>query len=190
MIKKLIYMISFLLVAGSALATNVVYRISSNEVVSIDITNERVYGYHKHRSVKEGVTLVDGDQCRDANEDLRILGTAKILDGNNVRNATQVEIDTFLPFEQDDFYIDEAANALRYLRNDPDFRRIMIALLDVLATRFNVVHQWDMDLKAAVAASTSLADFQSRVAALSNLPTDIDLSDVKTAIENRINKDD
>lgn len=45
-------------------------------------------------------------------------------------------------------------------------KRFALIVLDEI----NALRQWDMDFKAAVAASTSLANLQSRVAALPNLP--------------------
>ena len=55
----------------------------------------------------------------------------------------------------------------------------------VLVDEINVLRQWEMSLKAGIAAATSLADVKTAVAALPNLP-DRTLAQAKTAIQNKI----
>lgn len=67
---------------------------------------------------------------------------------------------------------------------DPN-SRLSRAIASVILDQFNTVRAWDMSLKAAVAAATNLANLQTRIAALPNLPQ-LTLSDVQTAISNKI----
>jgi hypothetical protein len=55
----------------------------------------------------------------------------------------------------------------------------------VLVDELNILRQWEMSLKAAVAAATSLADLKTSVAALPNLP-DRTLAQAKSAIQAKI----
>ncbi len=63
--------------------------------------------------------------------------------------------------------------------------RSIRAAAGVLVDEINALRQWDMSLKAAVAAAVSLANLQSLVAALPSLP-DRTLAQAKTAIQNKI----
>ena len=65
----------------------------------------------------------------------------------------------------------------------------MVALIKGIIKEDNEGRLWTRDFKAAVAASTSLADFQSRVAAL-DTPTDREFQDAKDYIIGRVSKDD
>lgn len=177
-------------------ATSVVYRESSGEVVRI--TDGSTLGEENRPGFALVVdpVFIDGQDWLDPNYEYRVLGYAKIYDSGVVRNATQVEIDTFYPTAVDDVKQIEADKAKSYFQNDEKFRRIMIAFTSILVDRFNADHQQMLnfvnDLKQAVADATSLADFKSRVAAIDNpnLPTGINLSDVRDAIRDRISKDD
>lgn len=65
---------------------------------------------------------------------------------------------------------------------------ILRAVGAVLVDEINTVRQWTVSFKAEVAASTTLANLQTRV---SGLPTLVDrtLAQAKTAITNKINSD-
>lgn len=63
--------------------------------------------------------------------------------------------------------------------------KVMRAEAAVLVDEINVVREWVVSFKAAVAASTSLANMQTRVAALPDLP-DRTLAQAKTAIQTKI----
>lgn len=62
---------------------------------------------------------------------------------------------------------------------------LLRAMADVLLSEVNILRGWTVSFKAATAAATSLANLQTRVAALSDLP-DRTLAQVKTAIQNEI----
>lgn len=165
--KRLLIVIIFILIfPGIALSTTSLYRISSNEVVATSLTDDpftdSINVYH---AVISNASYPDGTQCMDSKFDLRILGIAKILDGTVVRNATQVEIDSFGLAATEDGLIEEAAAAIRYFDNDPKFRRIMIAFAAILISEINILR-----------SQHGLADRT--------------LGQLKTAIRNRISKDD
>ena len=77
----------------------------------------------------------DGDDVVDESEVLRgpfrELGFAKIADvGTNiVRNATQIEIDTFQASQDDDEAIEGENRARDLIENHPHFRRAFIAVM-------------------------------------------------------------
>lgn len=184
--KKIFLIILIVACASASSATTALYRISSGEVFFISVTDDMFTGWdHPNLAVITNGTYPDGTTVVK-----RVLGDAKIIDGTVVRNATQVEIDTFQPFSQDDFNKEKAAQALKYLQTDPEFRRIMIALADTLNEyEFIKLREWIRAFKVEVAAATSLADLKSRVAALPAM-NDHTLSQLRTQIENRISKDD
>lgn len=62
--------------------------------------------------------------------------------------------------------------------------KMMRACILVLVNEVNRARQWDTDLKAVIAASTSLADFKTRAAALSDRPQ-ITAAQANTAIKNK-----
>lgn len=172
--------------------TTALYRKSSNEVVKISLTDQQFSDINAtYWGVLTDPTLPDGTVTHDSLGALRVLGFAKIANvpGNIVRNATQLEIDTFALEQADDESLQDADAAISIFETHPRFRKVMIAYSDILKDEFNICRSWTRDLKAAVAASTSLANFQTRVAALPTLQ-DRTLSQLKTAIRNRISKDD
>ena len=189
--KKCLLIVLLVFIAYTpSFAATALYRISSKEVCLISTSNdsftERLNPYF---AVITDATYPDGTTCRDTNHELRVLGTSKIVDGTIVRNATQTEINTFAQFEADDFHVRDTEKALKYLRKDPRFRKIMTAFTDIIKDEFNIVRKWTRDYKAEVAAATSLSDLKSRVATMPTL-NDRTLGQLKAAIENRISKDD
>lgn len=95
--------------------------------------------------------------------------------------------------EQIDFDVAEAAANLTGARNGAKNQVvgtiplpiILRALADVIRDEINIVRGWTVSFKAEVAASTNLANLQTRVATLSTL-SDKTLSQLKTAINNKI----
>lgn len=61
-------------------------------------------------------------------------------------------------------------------------RAVLIAILNNAVAALNTLREWDVSLKAAIAAATSLANLQTRVAALPNLP-DLSVSAAITAVK-------
>lgn len=64
--------------------------------------------------------------------------------------------------------------------------KVLRAMAAVLVDEINSLRQWLVSFKAEVAAATSLANLQTRVAALPNMP-DRTLAQAKTAITNKLN---
>ena len=172
------------------MATTCIYRISSNEVIRID-TNGSLFEAEvtDYVALKKGATYSDGSSIYDTSGKTRVFGYAKILDGDTVRNATQIEIDTFRAFEIDDAKQIQADSAISYFSSDSKFRRIMVALIKGIVKEDNENRKWIRDFKDAVAASTSLANLQTRVAAL-DTPVDREFEDAKDYIISQVSKDD
>jgi hypothetical protein len=142
------------------------YRISSNEVIEISLADNQFHEeLDNFKAVITDPTLSDGSEFRDPNGDYRVLGYAKFNDSGTVRNATQEEIDTFAASQADDRNQRDATRAKEYFQDHPQFRRIMTAFASILVDEFNILR-----------AEHSLNDRT--------------LSQLKTAILNRIDKDD
>ena len=140
---------------------DVIYRISSGEVEFIGTLGPGAGWYDPvFQDVLVDPPVPDGIICT-----LRVLGYAKINDNGTVRNATQIEIDGFAGFALDDKNQEEANKAAEYFQNDPKFRRVMIAFAAILVDEINILR-----------AEHGLSDRT--------------LSQLKTAIQNRISKDD
>lgn len=65
---------------------------------------------------------------------------------------------------------------------------ILRAVADITKDEINLLRQWLASFKVQVAASTNLANLQTRVAALPDMP-DRTLAQLRTAIQNRIDSD-
>lgn len=187
--KKLLIILIIIIVPTLCFATTALYRISSGEVTAISVTDEELIKDIYHTSVSDA-TYPDGTEFLDSNGEWRVLGYSKIYDSGTVRNSTQQEIDGFAAAKLDDENQIDADRALEYLKNHPEFRKIMIAVFNTLIEHeFNEYRTWFTDFQSEVAASTSLADFKTRMATLPAMPQR-QLSQLKTQVENRINKDD
>lgn len=168
---------------------NALYRKSGGEVVKISATQTWPDVNSTYWGVLVAPTFTDGTEYRDPNEDLRVLGYAKINDAGTVRNATQPEIDNFITAETADDDLMDAQAAEDLFLTHPQFRKLMTAFADVIKDELNILRGWLVDYKAEVAAATSLPDLQSRVAALPDL-ADRTLLQVKTQVQNRISEND
>lgn len=189
------------------MATTVLYRISSNEVVKISkkgqLFSDRDATYW---GVLTDPPFPDGTNLRPEVPDgrlgdLRVLGLAKIWDGTDVRNAAQAEIDSFAPPELDDENIQDSVGARDFLQTHPRFRKIFKALLKRIIAENNtqaaktndlITVQWNQ-FKADVDSSTNLAQLKTAVAALpviaGDLPTRT-LAQAVTALSNDVDKAD
>jgi len=171
---------------------DVIYRISSNEVDFIGTiptgSPGRPYDPNNFAELTDP-PLTDGSTFKPK----RVLGYAKINDSGTIRNATQEEIDTFAAAEIDDNNQIEADTAKVYFQNNPQFRRIMTAHTDILIEfEINKYRKWFRDFEEQMSLATSLANLQTRMAALcaANPMPDRELSQMRTQIINRISKDD
>ena len=166
--KKLFIILFIILLPICANATTVLYRISSGEVMEISTSNktESDFGMSStYFGVLTDPPFTDGTQWLGPNYESRLFGYAKINDNSTIRNATQEEIDGFLLAAVGDRNQQQADRAKVYFQNDPEFRRIMNAFADILVSEINILR-----------AEHGLADRT--------------LSQLKTAIINRISKDD
>jgi hypothetical protein len=146
--------------------TTALYRLSSSEVTKISLINSQFNeDLDSFKAVLTDPALPDGIEFQDPSGSFRVLGYAKINDSGTARNATQNEIDTFAALEADDRNQVEENRAKAYFQNHPQFRRVMTAFASILVDEFNILR-----------AEHGLSDRT--------------LSQLKTAILNRIDKDD
>jgi len=172
--------------------TTALYRLSSNEVVKISLSDQQ---WDDRDPTFWGVLTTasypDGTLTRPLDGDLRVLGFSKFADtgANVVRNAVQAEIDTFAFFQADDENEQDALGAEALFLIHPRNRKIMTAFSDILKDEFNILRDWITQFKVEVAAAANLGDLKTRIAGMPDLP-DRNLAQLKSAIQNRINKDD
>lgn len=174
--------------------TTVLYRLSSNQVMKISLKGQPFADRNtNYWGVLTDPPLPDGTENRETINGrlgpLGVLGFQKIVDSGTVRNATQLEIDGFAAYATDDDNQQMADRAVELLSNHPQFRKLLTAYSDILKDEFNALRGWLRDFKVVVDSASNLNDIKVGVAALPNL-LDRDLSQLKTAIVNRISKDD
>jgi len=149
------------------------YRLSSNEVLKVSTQDQ---SFSDADVLFFGVAISpatpDGTLTRENLPDgtlgpLRQLGFAKhyVSGTNTVRNATQLEIDTYAAAELDDDNQQDAIRAKDLLDTHPQFRKILVAMADILKDEINILR------------------------ALHALP-DRTLAQFKTAMSNRVSKND
>jgi hypothetical protein len=120
--------------------TTALYRISSNEVMKISITDHDFAGsLDAYRGVVSNATYPDGTETRDPSGNKRVLGYAKILNGTVVQNATQNEIDTFAVAEIDDYKQGQTAKSKAAFDSDPMLRRQLMALVRMIVSELNIL---------------------------------------------------
>lgn len=124
------------------------YRLSSNEVDKISTKNPAQTFSDRDTDFWDVLTnpnLPDGDETRDMSTDpigpLRVFGFSKIAvpGTNTIRNATQIEIDTFALAELDDDNQQDADGATFLLQSHPQLRRILIAVVDITRQEINIL---------------------------------------------------
>jgi len=163
-----------------------IYRKSSNEVHKISLIDQMWPDIDtNYWGVAVDINIPDGADVREVLPtgrlgNFRVLGFSKIYEPstNTVRNATQAEIDAFEPFEQEDENIQDADGAKEFLTTHPRFRKLLVAFADILVDEINILRQQFNDTTAEVPQLTTTT-FQPRT-----------LAQLRTAILNRINKDD
>jgi len=152
------------------MATTVLYRISSNEVIKIS-TRGQLFSDRDTTfwGVLTDPSLPDGNEVRDNSSSppgpLRVLGFAKfaVVGTNTVRNATQTEIDGFAAPETDDDNQQDADRAADLGDTHPQFRRTFKAVLKGIVRENNIMAGRYNALRAEMLAATSLSDLQTRV---------------------------
>jgi len=173
--------------------TTALYRINGGEVLKISTTDqtfaERDTDYW---AVLTDPTLPDGTEVREGNTGpLRVLGYSKFADvgGNEVRNATQPEIDTFAPAETEDENLMDQGGARGIFAQHPRWRKLLTAIVDVNILEFNIQRDWNMQMQQAIADAQNLSQLKTLVAALPDLQPRT-LSAFKAAVIARISEDD
>jgi len=193
------------------MATTVLYRKSSGEVLKISIQgqvfdniNGDYYGYLTDPDLPDGTNnrniLPDGTlgPLREAGAQKIAIPSAAL-----VRDAEQFEIDGFEAYKIDDDNLQDATGAADFLENHKRFRKIFKAILKLvvinqLLEKTNVkqnamIDQWNQ-YKTDVAGIANLTQFKSVVANLptitSNLVETATLSDIKDAVIAEISKDE
>ena len=98
----------------------------------------------------------------------------------NAFDGSQAAYDTWatIPFEQKQ----AVAAMVRFETEARSYRAIAALAIDEI----NALRQWITSFKAATAASTTFANFQTRVAALANLP-DRTVAQAKSAFISKVN---
>jgi len=173
------------------------YRIRSNEVEKISLKGQTFSDRDIALSgVLTNPTTPDGTAVRDRSTEppgpLRVLGLAKIAEPgtNNVRNATQPEIDTFAPAQTEDESIQDADGGGDLGDTHPRFRRLTKSILKGAVREHNIIANRYNELRAEMLAATSLADLQNRITNnTSNAPTRTN-QQAFDAIRNDVDKDD
>ncbi len=184
--------------------TTALYRLSSNEVLKVSPKDQpfsdrdaAVYGVLIDPTTPDGLDV--RDRASDPIGDIRVLGFAKIANpgGNDVHNATQVEIDGFAAPEDDDNNKLDAGQALAIFKDHPQFRKMMTAFADILKDEINILRrrnvQFQDDVVASLGGGGSAASKISALEALVSaypVQSDRTLAQLKTQINNRISKDD
>ena len=183
--KKLIFVIIISLLVSSAWATEVLYRISSGEVEWVSEETIPLHMFGADFAILTDPPFTDGMDVVDPNGEYKVFGYSKINDNGTIRNATQVEIDGFTAHISADRKQRKADAATEYFLNDPRIKRIVIAIVKGIVREDNEQRQWQRDLMDVVAASNTLANFKSRVAAM-DTPVDREFSDAKDYIKDQI----
>ena len=191
------------------MATTVLYRISSGEVLKISTRGQQFP--HINTNIFEYLIdpdLPDGTDNREIIDGrlgpARSLGYQKIaIPGSNlVRDASQGEIDGFEAFKIEDDNLQDELGAKAFLSTHKRFRKIFVAILklivDQLLENSNVkqnemINQWNQ-YKVDVAGASNLAQIKAALAALptitSNLPETATLATIKSQLNALISKDD
>ncbi len=155
------------------MATIVLYRISSAEVIKISTKGQlfsdrdtTYWGILTNPSFPDGLVLRE-NLGQGVQGPLRVLGFAKFANvGSNIcRNATQLEINGFDAAQTADDNKIDAQGAIDFFETHPQFRKMMVAFADIIKDEFNILR------------------------ALHALPNRT-LGQLKTAIRNRISEND
>ena len=146
--------------------TTALYRKNGGEVIKISTKDQSFADANStYWGVLADPALPDGTEIRDPDEVGRVLGYAKIADGTTIRNAIQAELDNFPIAETNDENSQDADAAIDIFQTHPRFRKMMVAFADIIKNEINILR------------------------AEHGLP-DRTLGQLKTAIINRVSKDD
>lgn len=125
------------------MATTALYRKSSNEVIKIASSGQTFADRDTtYWEVLTDPSFPDGQDTHDGGVgvpgDLRVLGYSKIqVGGTTVRNATQLEIDTFEPAEIDDENKQDMEGGIVLFEDHHRFRKLFKAMLKEFVLEFD-----------------------------------------------------
>lgn len=135
----------------------------------------------------------EGDQARAYDgATQQSIQTAVASEGKTVDFITQQEYQAFvqasnpIPPTPAQLTARVRSAGITVLSAQSEYSILQRAVADVIKDEINILRQWEMSFKAAVAASGTLAALKTNVAALPNLP-DRNLGQLRTAITDRIN---
>jgi len=193
--KIIISIILVLVFSIPAYATTALYRISSGEVHNIEAIDDShsdlvATGFW---GVLTDPPFTNGTVCRDPSGELRVFNFAKINDSGTVRNATQIEIDGFAAHRENDRKQAQANKALAKLLNDPIIRMLLKAQAKAfIEYEFNKTRALFRVMFEQIALSTTLANFQTRMAAVAaaHPMPDRSLPQLWTIIQDEISPND
>lgn len=174
--------------------TTILYRLNGGEVYKISIIGQ---SFTEADSTYWGnvtdPSFPDGTEIFDLTEEYpvrRKLGFAKFYDGaGTVRNATQSEIDNFSVAQEEDENLQDASGAVDILKVHPRFRKVLIALSDIIKDEINLLRQRNNAVKNIANAANNFGDFQSMMNSLAT-QNDRTLTQLRNAMEARISPDD
>jgi len=191
------------------MATTVLYRISSGEVLKISTRGQQFP--HINTNIFEYLIdpdLPDGTDNRPIIDDqlgpARTPGSQKIaIPGSNlVRDASEEEIDGFEAFKVADDNLQDELGAKAFLSTHKRFRKIFVGILkllvDQLLEKSNVkqnemITQWNQ-FKTGMANATTIAQIKAGIAALPTIDADLaetaSLQQIRNQLESMISKDD
>lgn len=137
------------------------------------------------------VLIFDDTTTQSESEVMNLLATVPVTytkkTGNpQISEMTQVEKDQVDAALLQAARVRARAQAVRLIDAVAANPLLMRAIADIVKDEINNLRHWDMNLKTAVAAATTLANLKTGVAALPNLP-DRTFEDLRTAIINKIN---
>lgn len=121
------------------------YRISSGEVIGISL-KDREYtdiNISQFRVIKDPVFKDGTDNFNRENPIKRELGYQKIFDSESeeIRNATEEEIDIFHGAEEIDIDMMDSIFAKVFMNDHPRFKKLMKATVKVLVEEINMINQ-------------------------------------------------
>jgi hypothetical protein len=180
------------------MAVTALYRISSGEVVKISLKGQSFADRNPaYWGVITDPVLTDGTTVRAINPDgtmgpLRVFGLAKhyVGVGQDIRNATQAEIDTYAAKELADERQQDADQVAVLFEQHPRWRKAFKALVKRIVQVTNDEKTQINALRQAILGATDLASLKAAVTAnTSVLPTPT-VAQALAALKSDISKDD
>lgn len=107
------------------------------------------------------------------------------VSGDDVVDMTAQEIIQVDADEATVILLAQRTDAVAFINSPDGLGKILRAVVILTVDELNILRQWVMSFKAAVAAATSLADLKTRVAALPNL-NDRTNAQARNAIEDHV----